>query len=152
VYDPYVAPGAVQAEGCEPVDLETLLSRADYLSLHLPLTPDSTRLINARTLALMKPSAYLINTARGGLVDEAALLDAVQGGRLAGAALDVLDTEPPPPDHPFLREPRITLTPHNAWYSEQSKAEVCRKGAEEVVRVLRGQPPRAPANQLLTRT
>lgn len=148
VYDPYTSKEDVEAEGCTSVDLETLLREADYVTLHSPLTPQTERLINATTLALMKPTAYLVNTSRGGLIDEPALLAAIQAGTLAGAALDVLTVEPPAPDHPFLKEPRITLTPHNAWYSEQAKVDVRRKGAEEVVRVLHGEKPKFPANKL----
>lgn len=147
-HDPFVLAKDIEAEGCAAVDFETLLRSADYLSLHCPLTPTTQRIINATTLDCLKPSAYLINTSRGGLIDEDALLAAIRGGRLAGAALDVLAVEPPPPDHPFLVEERITLTPHNAWYSEQAKDDVRRKGAEEVVRVLRGERPRTPVNQL----
>ncbi|GAB4555185.1 MAG: hypothetical protein OHK0023_26090 [Anaerolineae bacterium] len=148
VYDPYVPHEQIQRLGGEAVSLERLLHSADYISLHLPLTPETAKIINHETLSLMKPTAYLINTSRGGLIDEAALLEAIQSKRLAGAALDVLTVEPPAPDHPFLQESRITLTPHNAWYSEEAKQDVCRLGAEEVVRVLRGERPRNPANAL----
>jgi D-3-phosphoglycerate dehydrogenase len=96
----------------------------------------------------MKPSAYLINTARGPLVDEVALLAAVRGGQIAGAALDVLTTEPPAPDHALLHEPRILITPHIAWYSEAAKHDVRVRGTDEVIRVLRGEPPRAPVNHV----
>lgn len=149
VHDPFVARERIEAAGYESASLHDLLRRADYVTLHSPLTPETARFINAETLALMKPTAYLINTSRGGLIDEAALLEAIQNGTLAGAALDVLTVEPPAPDHPFLRESRITLTPHNAWYSEEAKQDVCRLGAEEVVRVLRGERPRNPANSVV---
>lgn len=151
-HDDYVPEHAFAAAGVERVDLATLLAESDYISLHAPLTDATRHLINARTLAQMKPSAYLINTARGPLVDEEALLAAVRGGQIAGAALDVLATEPPAPDHPLLHEPRILITPHIAWYSEAAKHDVRVRGAEEVIRVLQGQPPRAPVNQVaLTR-
>jgi D-3-phosphoglycerate dehydrogenase len=146
VHDPFVAPDQIEADGCVSVALEHLLREADYVSLHCPLTASTRHLINASTLALMKPTALLVNTSRGGLIDEMALLDAVRAGALAGAALDVLNVEPPAPDHPFLHEPRIVLTPHNAWYSEQAKQDVRRKGAEEVVRVLSGARPINPVN------
>ena len=96
----------------------------------------------------MQPHAYLINTARGGIIDEAALLRALQRGTIAGAALDVLTTEPPPPDHPLLRDPRVTVTPHAAWGSFEASQDVRTKGAEEVVRVLRGERPRYAANTI----
>ena len=99
----------------------------------------------------MKPSAYLVNTARGPLIDEAALLDAVRSGKIAGAALDVLSVEPPAADSPLLHEERILVTPHAAWYSEEAKVDVRRRGAEEVVRVLRNEPPRAPVNRVEAR-
>jgi D-3-phosphoglycerate dehydrogenase len=96
----------------------------------------------------MKPTAYIINTARGALIDEDALVDAVRSGKIAGAALDVLTTEPVPPDSPLLAEPNILLTPHAAWYSEEANVDVRVKGAEDVARVLRGERPRVPVNQI----
>ena len=150
VYDPYVDAAAMAELGVRVVDLETLLRTADYISLHSPLTEETRHLMNAETLAMMKPTAYLVNAARGGLVDEDALLAAVQNGQIAGAALDVLAVEPVAADHPFLQEERILLTPHAGWYSEESKVDVRVQGAEEVVRVLRGEWPRAPANQPVT--
>ena len=151
VYDPYVDAAAMEELGVQVVDLETVLRKADYISLHSPLTEETSHLINAKTLALMKPTAYLVNAARGGLVDEDALLAAVQSGQIAGAALDVLAVEPVAADHPFLQEERILLTPHAGWYSEESKVDVRVQGAEEVVRVLGGERPRAPVNDVPNR-
>ena len=151
VYDPYVDAAAMEELGVQVVDLETVLRKADYISLHSPLTEETRHLINAKTLALMKPTAYLVNAARGGLVDEDALLAAVQSGQIAGAALDVLAVEPVAADHPFLQEERILLTPHAGWYSEESKVDVRVQGAEEVVRVLGGERPRAPVNDVPNR-
>ncbi|MXY92292.1 MAG: C-terminal binding protein [Caldilineaceae bacterium SB0670_bin_27] len=148
VFDPYVDAAAMEELGVQVVDLETLLHMSDYISLHSPLTDETRHLINAETLAKMKPTAYLVNAARGALVDEDALLAAVQGGQIAGAALDVLNVEPVAADHPFLKEERILLTPHAGWYSEESKVDVRVQGAEEVVRVLRGERPRAPVNEV----
>lgn len=148
VYDPYVDAAAMAELGVQVVDLETLLYKSDYISLHSPLTDETRHLINAETLAMMKPTAYLVNAARGALVDEDALLAAVQGGQIAGAALDVLNVEPVAADHPFLKEERILLTPHAGWYSEESKIDVRVQGAEEVVRVLQGERPRAPVNEI----
>ena len=147
-YDPYVDAAAMEELGVQVADLETVLRQSDYISLHSPLTDETSRLINAETLGLMKPTAYLVNAARGGLIDEDALLAAVQGGQIAGAALDVLAVEPVAADHPFLEEERILLTPHAGWYSEESKVDVRVQGAEEVVRVLRGERPRAPVNDI----
>ena len=150
-YDPYIDPGSLHAAGVQPVDLAGLLRESDYISLHMPLTPGNRHMINAETLRQMKPSAYLINTARGPLIDEDALLAAVRSGVIAGAALDVLSQEPPAPDNPLLHEEKILITPHMAWYSEEAKVDVRRRGAEEVVRVLTNAPPRAPVNRIETR-
>ncbi len=147
-HDPYVYPGIMEAAGVRPVDLETLLRESDFLTLHAPFTPETRNVINAQSLALMKPGAFLINTARGPLVDEDALLAAIQSGKIAGAGIDVFWVEPPSNDHPFLHEPRIIVTPHTGWYSEESRVDVRHKAAEEVARVLRGEKPIAPANQI----
>jgi D-3-phosphoglycerate dehydrogenase len=148
ICDPVINEEAVQRIGVAVVDQATLARESDYISIHTPLLESTRNLVDADFLALMKPTAYLINAARGPIVDETALLDAVRNGMIAGAALDVLATEPPAPDHPLLHEPRVLITPHSAWYSEEAKIEMRRRAAEEVVRVLQGQPPRAPANQL----
>lgn len=148
VFDPFLNDEAVERLGVRAVDLETLAREADYISLHTPLLDSTRHIINEHFLSLTKPTAYLINAARGPLVDETALLHAVRNGQLAGAALDVLAAEPAPADHPLLQEERILITPHSAWYSEEAKIEMRTRAAEEVVRVLQGQPPRAPANKL----
>jgi D-3-phosphoglycerate dehydrogenase len=148
VYDPFLNQEAVDRLGVQAVDLTTLAREADYISLHTPLIDSTRHLVNAEFLALMKPTAYLINAARGPLIDETALLHAVRNGQIAGAALDVLATEPAGPDNPLLQEERILITPHSAWYSEEAKIEMRTRAAEEVVRVLQGQTPRAPANQV----
>lgn len=140
-HDPYVDQAMMAALGVQRVERDELLSAADYVSLHTPLTAETEGMIDAAALALMPPSAVLINTARGRLVDEEALLSAVRAGRLSAAALDVLCEEPPPPDHPLLHEPCVYITPHSAWCSEEADLEVWRRSAEDVARVLRGQPP-----------
>jgi D-3-phosphoglycerate dehydrogenase / 2-oxoglutarate reductase len=147
VCDPWRSAAEIRAAGCEPVEWDRLLAESDYLSLHVPLTPDSEHLINAAALRAMKPSAVLINTARGGLVDEAALAAAIQVGQIAGAALDVLAHEPPSPDSPLLNDPRVLVTPHGAWYSAEAQHDVAVRACEEVQRVLSGLPPRSPASQ-----
>jgi len=147
-HDPYVEPATMIAAGVRPVTAETLWRESDFISLHTPLTDGTRQMVNAQSLAHMKPSAYLINTARGQLIDEPALLQAVQSGQIAGAALDVLTTEPPPPDYALLHEENILITPHFAWYSEDANHDVRARGAEEVVRVLRGERPRAPVNAI----
>ncbi len=146
-HDPYVGLDAETEHNVDPVDLDTLFSKSDYISLHTPLTESSRHIINAAALEMMKPTAFLINTARGELIDDAALLDAVKAGSIAGAALDVLSQEPPPADFPLLHHERILITPHGAWYSEASKVDVRRKATEDVVRVLTGQKPLSPVNQ-----
>lgn len=147
-HDPYVPPQVMAAAGVRAVEAATLWRDSDFISLHTPLTDGTRRIVNAETLSQMKPSAFLINTARGALVDEEALLHAVRTGQIAGAALDVLTVEPPPPDHPLLQDERILVTPHYGWYSEAANVDVRVRGAEEVVRVLRGERPRCPANEI----
>ena len=127
-------------------ELETLLRESDFVSLHLPLTDATQRIMNADRLRLMKPTAYLINTSRGGVIDEGALTQALQEGRIAGAALDVMDPEPPPSDHPLLGMDRVVATPHASFYSETSIEELQRRTAEHVAHVLNGQIPPHPVN------
>jgi D-3-phosphoglycerate dehydrogenase len=147
VCDPYQSGEDIKAAGCEPARWDQLLAESDFISLHVPLTPDSERLIDAAALHAMKPTAVLINTARGGLVDEAALAAAIDAGEIAGAALDVLATEPPSADSPLLGDPRVLITPHGAWYSTAAQRDVVIRACEDVQRVLSGQPPRSPANK-----
>jgi D-3-phosphoglycerate dehydrogenase len=120
VADPFVAPEAIRAAGGEPVPLEELLPRADFVSLHLRLDNRTRHLIGAPQLALMKPTAYLINTSRGGLVDESALVEALREGRIAGAGLDVLEEEPPPRAHPLLAMDNVIITGHTAGSTVES--------------------------------
>ena len=113
VYDPYKPAADITAAGCEPVaDLDAALPRADFVSIHCPKTPETIGLFNAARLRLMKPTAYLINTARGGLIDEAALYDALSSRRLAGAGLDVFEQEPPPVGHALHALPNVIMAPH----------------------------------------
>jgi phosphoglycerate dehydrogenase-like enzyme len=141
-YDPYLADGAELAHGYRRYDsLEGLLAASDVVSLHCPLTPDNRNMIDEAALRAIKPGAFLINTARGGLVDLGALEAALRDGQLGGAGLDVLPGEPPDPEHPLLqafrrREPgldgRLLLTPHVAWFSAAARADLRRKSAETV--------------------
>jgi D-3-phosphoglycerate dehydrogenase / 2-oxoglutarate reductase len=149
--DPFVPKAVMEAAGVEPVTFDALVERSDYISIHAPLTPDTHHLFDAAVLGRMKPTAYLVNTARGPLIDEAALIDALNTGRIAGAALDVVETEPPPPASALLACRNLILTPHTAFYSDESLVELQTKATEEVVRVLRGQRPRNPVNpEILT--
>jgi D-3-phosphoglycerate dehydrogenase len=147
-HDPLLDAATITANGALPVDFETLLRESDFLSLHTYLTESNTQVLNAHTLALLKPTACVINTARGALIDEAALLAALDSGRLAGAALDVLSVEPPDPQHPLLHHPRVIVTPHSAWCSEEAEAELWTRATDDVARVLRGEPPQWPANRV----
>ena len=129
----------------EFTDLPTLLRASDYVSLHTALTPDTRHLVDTAALALMKPSAVLVNTARGALVDEVALADAVAGGRLAGAALDVVATEPLPPDSPLRGVDGITVYSHLAGQTTQARHATALAAAHELLAALRGEP-RFPVN------
>jgi len=133
------------AGGIETITLEELLRRSDVVIVHVPLTPDTRHLLDRERLALMKPGAFLINVSRGAVIESQALVAALAGGRLAGAALDVLEDEPRVP--PGLLRPNVILTPHVAFSSEASLRDLRRKASEEVVRVLRGEPPRQPRNE-----
>jgi D-3-phosphoglycerate dehydrogenase len=145
-YDPYVSEEIATSVGVGKVGFEELVTRSDYISIHTPLMPETNHLFNRDVFALMKPTAYLINTARGPIVDEAALADALDAKQLAGAAMDVLSKEPPSSDSPLFGRDNVILTPHTSFYSVESLVELQIKAAEEVVRVLTGQAPRNPVN------
>jgi D-3-phosphoglycerate dehydrogenase / 2-oxoglutarate reductase len=144
VHDPYVSNEALVALGVEGVSFDDLLGRSDFISVHAPLLPATRGLINAAAFAKMKPGALLVNTARGPLIDEPALLAALDSGRLGGAALDVVTTEPLPKDSPLLGRPNVILTPHTAFYSVEALNELQTKCASDVARVLSGEPPVYP--------
>ncbi len=145
-YDPFVSPERAARAGVRLVDLEQLLRTADFISVHTPLTERTRHLIGAEALALVKPTARLINCARGEIVDEAALLAALESGRLAGAALDVFEQEPLGPDSPLRRCDKAILTPHLAAATEEAQLAVSLDVARQVWEVLEGLPPRAPVN------
>jgi D-3-phosphoglycerate dehydrogenase / 2-oxoglutarate reductase len=143
----YDVPQVRSAPPIERVPLEALLSSSDVVSLHAALTPDTHHLIGAAALGRMRPSALLVNTARGGLVDAAALLAALDAGELAGAALDVLEGEPPDElGWRLARHPKVVMTPHAAWYSEEAFHTLKTEVAREALRVLEGGRPRSPVN------
>jgi phosphoglycerate dehydrogenase-like enzyme len=139
-YEPQPDTAFTAAHHIELVPLERLLGESDFLSLHLPLTPQSRRMINRQTLARMKLTAFLINTARGGLVDEADLLDALKARRIAGAALDVFEQEPPGKS-PLFELDNVLLTPHAAGMDLQSRDDMARSAAEAIVALSRGEWP-----------
>jgi D-3-phosphoglycerate dehydrogenase len=135
VYDPYLSPDAIVEIGAEPADLDRVFAEADFLSLHAPATPETRRLINRDTLRKMKSTAYLINTARGDLVDEQALYEALTTGVIAGAALDVYNTEPPG-DNPLLTLPNVVATPHIGAHSREATTNASVMAAQNVAHVL----------------
>jgi D-3-phosphoglycerate dehydrogenase / 2-oxoglutarate reductase len=140
-YDPYIPPTAFAALGVEPVGLENLLRASDIVTIHSLLSAETRGIICERTLRTMKPTAVIINTARGGLIVTDDLVRALKEGWIAGAALDVTEPEPLPLDHPIRTLPRVLLTPHTAWYSEDSEPELRRRAARTVVQALRGERP-----------
>jgi D-3-phosphoglycerate dehydrogenase len=144
-YDPFVSEETMNLAGVEKVDFSELVSVSDHISIHAPLVPETNRLFNAGVFCRMKPTAHLINTARGPIVDEEALALALDQGQLAGAALDVLSQEPPFSSPLFGRD-NVILTPHISFYSAESLIDLQRKAAEEVVRVLSGEAPHNPLN------
>jgi D-3-phosphoglycerate dehydrogenase len=139
--DPYIEPETAAAIGVRLVSLEQLCQDADYISLHCPLLPETRHLLGTRQFALMKPGVMIINTARGPVLDTAALIAALNCGQVARAGLDVFEEEPLPVDSPLRRHPSVLLSDHVAWYSEESQVELQSWAAEEVVRVCTGQLP-----------
>lgn len=142
--DPILTPETAALLGVTRLELDALLEQSDAVSLHSPLTPHTQHLLNAERLARMKPTAVIVNTARGGLIDTQALADALRAGRLGGAALDVFETEPLEPNSPLRDLGNALLTPHMSWYSEDAMQRLQRLAAEEAVRALTGQTLRCP--------
>jgi D-3-phosphoglycerate dehydrogenase len=142
--DPYVSADVLKAADVEAVDFDRLLAISDFVSIHVPLTSATRGLFNAQTFAKMKPGALLVNTARGPLIDEPALVAALKAGQIGGAALDVVATEPLPKNSPLIGHDDIILSPHTAFYSEEALVELQTKCASDVARVLSGEPPVYP--------
>jgi len=140
-YDPYLASGVFESLGVEPAGLDELLAQSDIISLHSPLTPETRHLLGAEQFQKMKPSAFLVNTARGGLIDQSALYQALVDGKLAGAALDVTDPEPMKTDDPLLSLENVIVTAHSAHASIPAFIELLTRPGQEVARVLNGEWP-----------
>ena len=145
-YDPFVSPEQARLLGIELVGLDQIFRNSDFICLHTPLTEATRGLVNDEKIALMKPTARILNAARGELVDEAALFRAVEEGRIAGAALDVFSQEPLPKDNPLLKNSKIIVTPHLGASTEEAQAEVAKEVAEQVISVLQGQSARYTVN------
>ena len=142
-YDPYLDAEQVKARGAEKVELDELLRMSDYVSVHCPRTKETENMLGAVQFALMKPTAYFVNTARGGIHDEKALQAALEGGRLAGAGLDVWAVEPPPLDHPLLKRDDVLASPHIAGITRESRKQIATVAAEQLLEILEGKrPPR----------
>jgi D-3-phosphoglycerate dehydrogenase / 2-oxoglutarate reductase len=148
VFDPYIPESHVTALGGEMIFLPDLLSRSDFVTVHCPLNAETRAMIGRNELAALKPTAYLINTARGGIVDEAALCDALRRNAIAGAAVDVLAEEPPAKDHPLFSLDNVIVTPHLGAVTKEASTRGEWRAAEEVVRVLQGKPPKNPVNRI----
>ncbi|WP_339200151.1 C-terminal binding protein [Peribacillus sp. FSL P2-0133] len=138
-YDPFVSASDMDAVGVQKMELDEIIAEADYLSIHVPLIDDTYHLINEERLKQMKRNAVIINTARGPIIDEKALSDALEKGVIAGAALDVTENEPVSTDSPLLTMDNVIITPHSAWYSEEAMVELRQKAARNIVQVLNGE-------------
>src|SRR5215212_117702 len=140
IYDPYKSAAEIEAAGCEPVaDLDAALPRADFVSIHCPKTAETVGMFNAARLGHMKPTAYLINTARGGIVDEPALYDALVSGMLAGAGLDVFEQEPPPSGHSLFDLPNVIMAPHVAGVTREAVDRMSEQTARNILSALDGE-------------
>lgn len=146
-YDPYVSGESMKEHGCSKVDLITLLKESDFISIHVPLNKDTHHLIGEEEISMMKSTAYIINTSRGSIIDENALVEALVKNKIAGAALDVVEVEPIERDNPLLKLDNVILTPHVAWYSEEAMIELRVKAVHEIIRVLNGELPKSWVNK-----
>lgn len=140
VHDPFVPADVLVEQGFVPVDLESGLRQSDVVSLHVPLDGATRHMLNRETLALLPAGSLVVNTCRGGLIDETALLEALASGHVGGAGLDVFEHEPLRPDHPLLAHDNVLVTPHAAWYSPESLTDLPVQAAENVIRFLAGEP------------
>jgi D-3-phosphoglycerate dehydrogenase len=151
-FDPYLSPERAEALGVTLVDSpEAIFRQSDFVSLHAPATPETYRMVNAQSIATMKDGAYLINVSRGPLVDEAALLDALNSGKLAGAGLDVFDPEPPTVDNPLRRHPNVVLTPHSASLTLEGRTRMEVMAVERTLDFFAGNVPENVCNPAVLR-
>ena len=148
ICDPYLTKERKEELGIEVVDKEAMFHQSDFITIHTPLTKETRHIVNKESLALMKPTAYIVNTARGGMVDSEALAEALKAGKIAGAAIDVYETEPPRPGYPLFEQKDAILTPHLAWYSEDSGIRIRELVLLEIERAIAGLPPRYIANSV----
>jgi len=147
IADPYLSDRRKAELGIEVVDAETVFRGADFLTIHTLLNDETRHIVCEKTLRMMKPTAYIVNTARGPMVDVNALAKALKEGWIAGAGIDVFDVEPPPPDYPLFHAPNVVLTPHLAWYSEDAAWRIRELIVLEIDRFMTGQPPRYVAKK-----
>jgi len=145
-YDPYISKGIAKKLSVKLVDLKALLNKSDFVSIHVPLTKNTYRMIGKRELDMMGSRAFLINTSRGGVVDEAAVYEALVNGKLAGAAFDVYEKEPPDPNSPLFKLNNVIATPHMASHTTEALRRMAVTVAEETVKVLKGKWPKYLAN------
>jgi len=145
-FDPYVNADVAKEKGVEIVELDDLLARSDYVSVHAPLTPETQNMFSTDAFSKMKSSAYIVNTARGGLIDIDALAAALDAGEIAGAGLDVLPEEPPAVDSTILQRDDVVINPHTSFYSEDALLDLQTTVAKDVLAVLNGDQPTFPAN------
>jgi D-3-phosphoglycerate dehydrogenase len=141
VYDPFISAEDIRNNGAEKVDLHTLLDESDFITLHIPLTPETQHIIDETAFKKMKKTAILINTSRGAVIDENALVKALKEGEVLAVGLDVFEKEPIGKDHPLVKMPNVILTSHVAWYSRESAKDLQTGAAKEVLRVLSGEAP-----------
>ncbi|NOU97838.1 C-terminal binding protein [Paenibacillus sp. LMG 31456] len=147
VYDPYVSEYEMRITGVEPASIEQIFTQSDYITIHVPLTAETQNLVNKENISKMKKNAVIVNTSRGPIIHEDDLIDALTNERIGGAYLDVLTEEPIHPDHPFLQLDNVILTPHIAWYSEQSMIELRVKAVQNIINVMNGGTPKYWVNR-----
>jgi phosphoglycerate dehydrogenase-like enzyme len=147
VFDPYLSPDAIRDAGAEPARIEDVFSLSDYVLINCPLTPQTRRLVGHDLLSRMKPNAFLINTARGPIVDESALIAVLQEGRIAGAALDVFESEPLPAGSPLAKLDNVILTSHSVGWTHELFRDMGRIDCEGALAVMRGEPPQNVVNR-----